>query len=222
MGTDNIQVAEVILATPEEIYEAWLDAARHEAMTGGRATCDGREVGARFTAWDDYIFGEHLELEPNRKIVQSWSTSEFPPGAGPSRVEVLLEPVDDGTRVTVVHSDIPEGQGQKYEGGWHEFYFTPMKKHFGAREVEPVTLVMPEKAAPEDAAPKQAAPKERAKPAPKEVAKAAPKKAAPKKKAKPAHKKAVKAAPKKAAPKKKAKPAHKKAVKAAPKKAAPT
>jgi uncharacterized protein YndB with AHSA1/START domain len=191
MGTDRIEVADVIRASAEEIYEAWLDAEKHTAMTGGRATSDGRAVGTRFTAWDDYIWGEHLALEPNRKIVQAWTTSEFPPGSTPSRVEVVLEPLPDGTRVMIVHTEIPEGQGARYEGGWRDFYFTPMKKHFG-QQVEAMADAEPKaKAAPKKKIAAKAAPKKKivAKAAPKKkiVAKAAPKKkivakAAPKKK----------------------------------------
>ncbi len=41
-----------------------------------------------------------------------------------------LEEVKGGTRVTLLHSDIPDGQGKKYEEGWQESYFEPMKEYF--------------------------------------------------------------------------------------------
>ncbi len=225
MGTDRIQVADVIPSSAADIYEAWLDAEKHAAMTGGRATSDGRSVGSRFTAWDDYIFGEHLDLEPNRRIVQAWSTSEFPPGSPPSRVEVLLEEIGDGTQVTIVHTDIPEGQGPSYEGGWQTFYFTPMKRHFGVKalgeaqvlsqrsERLAATAALEKKA---EAATKKAAAK--AKAAPLKVA-AKPKAIVGAKKAKPAAKKKAKPAAKKKVTTKKAKPLAKKKV--AAKKAKP-
>ncbi len=243
MGTERIKVVDVIPTSAEAIYDAWLDATKHSEMTGGRATSDGHGVGARFTAWDDYIWGEHIELEPNKRIVQSWTTSQFPPGAPPSRVEVQLEEVGDQTRVVIVHSDIPEGQGAGYEGGWQTFYFTPMKRHFATMAVgeEQVlsqrsgklihTLaVMPD---PKPAAKAKAKPIAKAKAIAKPVAKKAPKpvakaKAIAKKAPKPAKKKIVAKAKPKAVAKKKAakkaakkKPATKKAVtkKAAKKKA---
>ena len=35
------------------------------------------EPGAAFTAWDNYIWGRNLVLDPNRRIVQSWRTTQF-------------------------------------------------------------------------------------------------------------------------------------------------
>jgi hypothetical protein len=45
-------------------------------------------------------------------------------------VEVLLEEVEGGTRLTLTHSDMPEDQIESYRQGWEEFYFLPMQKHF--------------------------------------------------------------------------------------------
>ncbi|MBM3939548.1 MAG: hypothetical protein FJ318_01380 [SAR202 cluster bacterium] len=128
---DSIEVSQMIPATPDEIYEAWLDADKHAEMTGGGATCDAR-VGGKFTAWDDYISGTILELEPGKRIVQAWRTTEFPARSKDSRLEIVLEAVKGGTRVTLRHSNIPKGQGPSYEQGWTDYYFAPMLEYFGA------------------------------------------------------------------------------------------
>jgi uncharacterized protein YndB with AHSA1/START domain len=125
--TDSIRVSAVIPAPPRRIYEAWLDPRQHSAMTGSRATAD---TAGRFTAWDGYISGTTIVKEPPRRIVQGWRTSEFPAGSPDSRLEVLLEKVNGGTRVTLVHTEIPTGQGSSYEGGWHQFYLAPMRAYF--------------------------------------------------------------------------------------------
>jgi activator of HSP90 ATPase len=117
MATETIHASAVLEATPEAIYAAWLDGERHAAMTGGGATSDGR-VGQPFTAWDGYITGRHLELAPARRIVQAWRTSEFPASAADSRLIVVLEAEAGGTRITIVHTDVPAGQGASYESGW--------------------------------------------------------------------------------------------------------
>jgi hypothetical protein len=66
MANDSLRVWDVIPAKPEEIYFAWLDSDAHAAMTGGAAEiADG--VGSRFTAWDGYIEGTTLHLEPGRR-----------------------------------------------------------------------------------------------------------------------------------------------------------
>jgi activator of HSP90 ATPase len=45
-------------------------------------------------------------------------------------VEILLERMKDGTRLTLRHSNIPEGQAESYKQGWEDFYFKPMKEYF--------------------------------------------------------------------------------------------
>ena len=127
--SESFTVSCVIPATPQQIYEAWLDADQHADMTGGGATCDP-VVGGAFTAWDGYIEGTNLELEPDRRIVQSWRTSEFPDDANNSRLEVLLEASNGGTLVTITHTGVPDGQGDAYRTSWTDHYFDPMTEYF--------------------------------------------------------------------------------------------
>ena len=87
---EAIRVSTVIPASAERIYQAWLDSAEHSAFTGGPAEVDPK-IGGRFTAWDGYIEGVTLELEPGRRIVQSWRSSDFPNDADDSRLEVILD-----------------------------------------------------------------------------------------------------------------------------------
>ena len=56
-------------------------------------------------AGDGYIQGRTLELEPHSRIVQAWRSTEFPDGSPDSRVEVILEATDGGTRLILRHSD---------------------------------------------------------------------------------------------------------------------
>ncbi|NOH02020.1 MAG: hypothetical protein HND47_08685 [Chloroflexi bacterium] len=122
----------------ENIYKAWLSTQGHTLMTGSPAKVDGRE-GGDFTAWDGYIWGTFLELEENKRILQAWRTGEFPEEADDSQVEILLEEeiASTGdrrlamTKVTLIHTNIPEGQAESYKQGWEDFYFKPMREYFG-------------------------------------------------------------------------------------------
>jgi activator of HSP90 ATPase len=131
MATETIHASAVIDASPAAIYEALLDGDKHTSMTGAGATSTPR-VGTRFTAWDGYITGQHLELQPGRRIVQDWRTTQFPATATDSRLIVLLDAEGAGTRVTFVHTEIPEGQGASYESGWEKHYFAPMRLYFAS------------------------------------------------------------------------------------------
>ena len=127
----------IIPATPQEIYDAWLDSLAHSEMTGGEASMSG-EIGAEISAWGDYIKGRNLELVPSERIVQSWRTQEFSDEHEDSIITVMLEETDDGTLLTLVHSNVPDEQRTYEEGGWQSNYFEPMKVYFGgpARDVD--------------------------------------------------------------------------------------
>jgi uncharacterized protein YndB with AHSA1/START domain len=131
MSTESITLWEVFPASPREIYDAWLSSA-HGKMVGSTATVDPR-VGGAFTAWDNYIRGTTLELEPYRRIVQAWRTTEFSAASPDSRLELLLEQVEGGTRLTIRHTEIPEGKSASLEQGWIDHYFRPMKEYFARK-----------------------------------------------------------------------------------------
>ena len=132
MKKDSIKVSAVIPADPAAIYAAWMSGKGHTAMTGSGATVTAK-VGGKFTAWEGYISGTTLELKPGARIVQAWRTTEFGEDDPDSRLEILLEKGARGTKVTLVHTDIPEGQGVEYRKGWLDFYFKPMKEYFARK-----------------------------------------------------------------------------------------
>ncbi len=125
----DFTVSAEIPAAPDAVYEAWLDSDGHSQMTGSPAHASA-EVGGRFDAWNGYISGRNLELEPGRRIVQSWRTTQFGEDDPDSQIEVTFEAIDGGTRVTLVHTHVPDGH-DGYRTGWHSHYFEPMQKHFG-------------------------------------------------------------------------------------------
>ena len=129
---ESFETSDVVFATPKRIYEAWLDSEEHTSMTGGAADVSD-ERDASFSAWDGYIAGVNLELEPFHRIVQSWRTTEFPEGAPDSRLEIELDRTRDqlaGITVIIKHTDVPDGQGDSLRRGWSESYFEPMKRYF--------------------------------------------------------------------------------------------
>lgn len=128
---DTLRLSVLLDASPEEIYRAWLSSDDHSEFTGGEAKIDA-QVGGKFTAWDGYIVGSTLELQPYSRIVQAWRTTEFPENSPDSRLELNFEPVDGQTRLILIHSDIPAGQEEEYKQGWLDYYFEPMEKYFSS------------------------------------------------------------------------------------------
>ena len=125
----SVRLSAFIPAPPAVVYQAWLNGRQHAAMTGAAATSQAR-VGGKFTAWNGYIFGEHQQLVPSRRIVQSWRTTEFPGDCPDSRLEVEFAPEGDGTRLTLVQSELPAGEAERYHAGWQQFYFEPIQRYF--------------------------------------------------------------------------------------------
>jgi uncharacterized protein YndB with AHSA1/START domain len=129
---NEFTISTILPATPEQVFRAWLSTEGHSAMTGSPARVEPR-VGGAFTAWDGYIKGKTTALRPYTRIVQSWRTTEFPDDCDDSQIEIALDPVKGGTRLTLTHTQIPEGQADSYESGWGESYFQPMKEWFSHR-----------------------------------------------------------------------------------------
>ena len=127
--TDTVRVSAIVPAPPQRVYGAWLDSREHSAITRSTATVEAW-VGGRHSAWGGSIRGTTLELQVDRRIVQSWYASDFPPGSEDSRLEVLFERVEGGTLVTINHTGLPSGRGHRYEEGWKDFYLDRMKEYF--------------------------------------------------------------------------------------------
>ena len=137
----------VMPASPAEIYRAWLDSIAHSEMTGGEATMSD-EVGADMSAWDGYITGRNLELVPGERIVQSWRTTEFDDEFEDSIVTILLQETEDGTLLTLEHSNVPDEHKSYEEGGWQSNYFEPMIVYFSGPKEEDLVEPEPEAAPP--------------------------------------------------------------------------
>src|SRR5436853_3260292 len=123
-------LTDIIPASPQAIYDAWLDSRGHTAMTGSKAKMSNR-LGEDVSAWDGFIRGQNVVLEPGKRIVQTWRTTYFADDDPDSKVILTLTPAEGGTQVTLHHAGVPDGQTSYENGGWQKSYFEPMKKYFG-------------------------------------------------------------------------------------------
>lgn len=128
--TFDFTVSDVIPATPKQIYDAWLDSRLHAKMTGGHPATVTAVEGARFVVWMGFITGKNVVLEPGKRIVQSWRTTQFADSDADSQIEVLLELAAGGTTVTIHHTNVPDRLTNYRDGGWQRDYFDLMKLFF--------------------------------------------------------------------------------------------
>ena len=112
---------------PEAVYAAYVNADLHAAFTGAPAALEA-VVGGLMSAWDGYITGTFERLDAGRRIVQTWRTLEWPDGFEASRLELSLSPAEGGTRVTMVHAGVPTEQAVRYDEGWRDHYWEPLRR----------------------------------------------------------------------------------------------
>lgn len=125
----EFEVSTIIRRPPQEVYDAWLDSKKHSKMTGGARAKVSIKVGEEFETWDGYITGKNLKLEPGKRIVQAWRTSEFADDEEDSQIEVIFTPIEEGTKLILRHTKLPP-HGEIYRQGWVDSYFEPMKEYF--------------------------------------------------------------------------------------------
>jgi uncharacterized protein YndB with AHSA1/START domain len=126
---DGLIVASVEIArTPERVFQAlssrevvdwWVNPGvfdtrewSGDVRVGGRWRASGIARGAPYS-----LEGEFLEVDPPRKLVQTWHR-QGTPGA-PSTLTYMLEPIAGGTRLTVRHAGIAvPDQRNSVSAGW--------------------------------------------------------------------------------------------------------
>jgi activator of HSP90 ATPase len=126
---ESFVLMETFSCKPQKLYQAWLSSFLHSEMIGSESVIDP-VVGGSFKIWDNYISGKTIELIPDKKIVQLWRTTEFSDDDKDSLLELDIEEVNGMTKLTLSHSDIPDGQARDYKQGWIEYYFDQMKEYF--------------------------------------------------------------------------------------------
>lgn len=112
-----------IQASPEEVFQYLTTESGMTAWMGQRASLDPR-VGGRFDIdiAGYSIRGKYLVVDPPHRIVVSWGMIEnplLPPGT--SRVEFRLTKIASGTRVDLIHTDLPESAVRGHADGWTHF-----------------------------------------------------------------------------------------------------
>lgn len=130
---EKFKVSVKLHCTAKEVFTGWLNDKTHSAFTGGMKASVSATEGGKFTVGDGYITGTNVEIFPHKKIIQKWRTTDFAPADEDSNVEIFFTYKDDHTLVTITHSNIPDGLGEKFRTGWKTYYFSHMKKLFDKR-----------------------------------------------------------------------------------------
>jgi uncharacterized protein YndB with AHSA1/START domain len=113
-----------IKTTPERLWEAITDGEMRKKYSFGVGTesewTQGSEYRSAVPGVIDIASGENLEVDPPRRLVQSFRAlwSEDVEREGTSRVTWEIEPVGDSCRLAVTHDQLEEGANNELYGGW--------------------------------------------------------------------------------------------------------
>ena len=130
--TKAIQQSVKFPAPPEVLFEMFMDSKKHSEATGAPAKISRRAEG-KFTAFGGQLSGKTLAVIPNKMIVQSWR--------GPWKAEdldsvlvITFEKVAGGTRVDLVHSNVPGHDHKGVTKGWPLYYWGPWREYLKKRK----------------------------------------------------------------------------------------
>jgi uncharacterized protein YndB with AHSA1/START domain len=123
---DTVGVFEIFIkTTPERLWEAITDPKQRAQYSFGVEANSDWTPGSRYQAVHPgagitIAEGENLEVDPPRRLVQSFTAlwSDDAKAEGTSRVTWEIEQVDDSCRLTVVHDQLREGANPELYGGW--------------------------------------------------------------------------------------------------------
>jgi uncharacterized protein YndB with AHSA1/START domain len=124
-GSGALTVFEIyIKTTPERLWEAITDPEMRAKYSFGVATTSDWTQGSTYKASVpgviDIAEGENLEVEPPRKLVQTFTAlwSDEVKAAGASRVTWEIEPVGSSCQLTVTHDQLADDANPELYGGW--------------------------------------------------------------------------------------------------------
>ena len=114
--------------TPAELYELFMDSAKHSAATGMPAKVS-RKLGGKWSAFGGMILGKTLALVPNRMIVQAWRSSAWKKSDSDSVLVVRFEKTKNGAAAYLAHIGVPSYDHEGVTEGWKKYYWEPWKKY---------------------------------------------------------------------------------------------
>jgi uncharacterized protein YndB with AHSA1/START domain len=122
--TTMVKMFEIyIKTTPERLWEAITNTEMRRKYTFGAVVTSAWTPGSRYEGlgMGTPIFeGENLEVDPPRRLVQSFRAlwGEDVKSEGTSRVTWEIQPVGDSCRLLVTHDQLREGANDQLYGGW--------------------------------------------------------------------------------------------------------
>jgi activator of HSP90 ATPase len=126
----TIQQTVRLPASPDDLFDSYLDPARHAAITGHPVTIAAKP-GSAFLAFDGQLSGRIVAVIPKRLIVQAWRSSQWA-REDPDSILVLSFSGDRAYgQIDLVHVNVADHDVQGVTEGWEKYYWTPWRRFLG-------------------------------------------------------------------------------------------
>lgn len=115
-------------ASPQQVFDALMDSARHSAFTGGPAEIENRENG-KFSLFNGMIGGLTTSMTPPNKIEQQWRAGNWEENYFS---EIVWELREDQNKTTLLFTQtgVPDEHYELIKSGWDNNYVAKLPRYF--------------------------------------------------------------------------------------------
>lgn len=124
----TIQLAASLPASPDRLFDMYLDPVEHSAFSGSPVTISA-QPGAAFRAFNNVLTGTILQVVPKRLIVQSWRSSNWGPADLDSTLILTFLPESEGGRIELTQVNVVDTDFAGVSHGWEKFYWIPWRAY---------------------------------------------------------------------------------------------
>jgi activator of HSP90 ATPase len=110
--------------TAAELFDIYVDPAKHAALHNGARTYISDREGDSFSLLNGNLNGRNLLVVPNRMIVQSWRGNVWNEDDLDSILTLTFHDTARGAKIVMVHCCTPS----QFQELWDEVYWKPLKR----------------------------------------------------------------------------------------------
>ena len=115
-------------ASPEKLFDIYMDPVIHGAIIGGAVTISPT-VGSEFRAFDGMIRGRTIGVVPKKYIIQLWRGNDWDPEDGDSILVLAFLPDGENGRIELTHLNVPVRDFDNVNKGWLNYYWKPWRAY---------------------------------------------------------------------------------------------
>ena len=117
-------------ASPEELFDSYLDPRRHAVITGHPVTISTKP-GSKFRAFDGMLSGRIVAVIPKRLVVQTWRSGKWEKQDADS-ILILAFSGDPGYgQIDLIHVNVADHDVQGVTEGWEKSYWALWRRFLG-------------------------------------------------------------------------------------------